>query len=84
MISMALRPISTRSLIKIAVVLAVSAVGMLVLPRWGAALLVVIGLLSLVAMFDNKTGTFLPLAILFAIMLTVLIILIGMMASLHG
>jgi hypothetical protein len=81
---MALRPISTKSVIKISVVLAVSAVGILVLPRWGAALLVVIGFLSLVAAFDNKTGTFLPLAILVTITLTVLMTLIGMMAFLHG
>jgi hypothetical protein len=81
---MALRPISSRSLIKFSIVLAVFAVGILVLPRWGAALLVVIGLLSLVAAFDNKTGTFLPLAILFTITLTVLMILLGMMAFLHG
>jgi hypothetical protein len=54
------------------------------LPPWAAALAVVAGLLGFVAEFDNQTGTFLPLAILFVIVVLILLVLLGMMAALHG
>lgn len=81
---MASGPMVTGRFAKISLVLAISAAGILFLPRWAAALLVVIGLLVTVAEFDNQTGTFLPLAILFLIVLVILVILLGMMAFLHG
>lgn len=81
---MALGPIVKRRFTKLSLIVAISTVGILFLPRWAAALLVVVSLLFFVAEFDNQTGTFLPLAILFIIVLAVLVILLGMMAFLHG
>jgi hypothetical protein len=73
-----------RRITKLSLVLTISTFGILFLPRWAATLIIVIGLLVMVAEFDNQTGTFLPLAILFVIVLAVLVILLGMMAFLHG
>ena len=73
-----------RRFTRLSLILALPVIGMFILPPWAATLLVVIGLLALVAEFDNQAGTFLPLAILLVIVLAILFILLGMMAFMHG
>lgn len=59
------------------------AVACFALPPWLAALIFVVSSLVLVARFDNQAGTFLPLALLLVIVITVLLVLIGGMAMLR-
>ena len=73
-----------RRFIRLSLILVLPVIGMFILTPWAAVLLVVIGLLTLVAEFDNQAGIFLPLAILLVIVLAILLILIGMMAFMHG
>lgn len=49
----------------------------------GATIVVVLGLLWLVWQLDNATGAFLPLAVLFLIVLAVLAFLVGALAFVH-
>jgi hypothetical protein len=76
--------LANRRFTRLSLILVLPVIGMFILPPWAAVLLVVIGLLALVAEFDNQAGTFLPLAILLVIVLAILFILLGMMAFLHG
>jgi hypothetical protein len=69
---------------RLSLIVGLPAIGIFILPPWAAVLLVVIGLLALVAVFDNQAGTFLPLAVLLVIVLAILFILLGMMAFMHG
>jgi hypothetical protein len=69
---------------RLSLILTIPAICVLIAPPWLATLFVVIALLTLVAEFDNQAGTFLPLAILFVIVLAILFILLGMMAFMHG
>jgi hypothetical protein len=80
----ALRQVVGKRVFRLSLVIVFSTLGVLLLSPWIATLLVVVGLLALVAEFDNQAGTFLPLAILVVIVLAVLVILLGMMAFLHG
>jgi hypothetical protein len=54
-----------------------------VLPPWAVALTVVFSALALVARYDNQLGTFLPLALIFTIIIAVLLVLLGGMAMLR-
>jgi hypothetical protein len=72
-----------RRFTRLSLILVFPVIGMFILPPWAAVSLVVIGLLALVAEFDNQAGTFLPLAILLVIVLAILFILLGMMAFMH-
>ena len=62
---------------------AVLASGYLIAP-WLGFLVGIIGLLILVARFDNEQGNFLPIAILFIIALIVAAVFLALMAVVMG
>lgn len=57
--------------------------GLYLMPALGVLALIAMMLL-LVARFDNDAGTFLPLAVLFVIVLATLVLLVGGLAFVHA
>ncbi len=72
----------TRS-VRLIILAAIFGAAIVWLPRWAVSAMVVLALLGLVAKYDNRTGTFLPLAILIVIVIIILLVLLGTMAAMH-